>query len=267
MNKNKTIILILMLTLSSSLLFAQFSGGSGTEADPYKISSEKDFETLSELADLDSLDDFGVNVTWSYGKYFILTNNIQTKVPCPVSISLAYSFKGNFNGKNYRITLYGDIDPPALFSLISAGAKVSNIIVDGGCCVWGLNEKSAIENCINTTHFFNSKCWSTIVNSVIGYNAIVRNCMNTGSIIYTNEIPGEIVPKAGIIGHIANAYYLFTTIENCINYGCIITNGNPTGGILGLTPTQIANGSIPHIQNCVNVGVINATGPSGGITP
>ena len=78
MNKNKTIILILMLTLSSSLLFAQFSGGSGTEADPYKISSEEDKKTLAQLIRLDSLDDFGENVTWSYGKYFILYD-LKTK--------------------------------------------------------------------------------------------------------------------------------------------------------------------------------------------
>ena len=273
MNKNKTIILILMLALSSSLLFAQFSGGSGTEASPYRISSEEDLRTFSQLIRLDSLDDFGENVTWSYGKYFILTNNIKKYD----DFLLGY-FRGNFNGRNYKTTV-GQASSSFDFSsglfLWVYDCKISNLIVDiadfsdigyQASNIGVVNhayDGAIIENCINIAVFTRfASLAGGIAKTVFGNNAQIKNCMNIGKIKHTGIYSGNF-SYGGIVGGVEpNA---FCIIENCVNYGSIIeiNDGVYSNVAIGGIAGRSGGG---QIRNCVNIGFMFTNyGQIGGI--
>lgn len=81
-----------------------------------------------------------------------------------------------------------------------------------------------------------------------GSKAQIKSCINTGSIIHTAVDMGYN-QIGGIIGTSTNSI-----IENCINYGTIITNGDNyrIGGIIGADNNN-------QIQNCINVGIIIST--------
>lgn len=81
-----------------------FSGGSGTQADPYKISSQADLEQLAR--DVNSEGNEGNYDANRYkGKYFKLTNDIAlTGNWAPIGTSTFYVFAGNFDGDGHIIS-------------------------------------------------------------------------------------------------------------------------------------------------------------------
>ena len=115
MQNRYLIILFIVLKLSCSAVYAQYSGGSGTSGDPYQIA------TTDDLIDLSSS-----SSDWS--KYFVQTSNItfdedETSVDwngdgnlsdpngfSPIGNSTT-KFTGSYDGKGYRITnLYIDLN-------------------------------------------------------------------------------------------------------------------------------------------------------------
>ena len=71
-----------------------FSGGSGTQSDPYQISSQADLEQLAR--DVNG-GDFGGNNNY-IGKYFKLTKDIALTGELPtIGARREISFEGNLN--------------------------------------------------------------------------------------------------------------------------------------------------------------------------
>ena len=103
----KTAILILLALLTFTPM-AWAWNGTGTEADPYQISSTADWNTLATNVNNGSQ-------TYS-GKYFILmaditvTETISSGTPATmVGTSDSNSFRGTFDGNGHTITLnYND---------------------------------------------------------------------------------------------------------------------------------------------------------------
>ena len=103
----KTAILILLALLTFTPM-AWAWNGTGTEADPYQISSTADWNTLAANVNNGSQ-------TYS-GKYFILmaditvTETISSGTPATmVGTSDSNSFRGTFDGNGHTITLnYND---------------------------------------------------------------------------------------------------------------------------------------------------------------
>ena len=92
-NISMTIALLCMVVQTA---WAQFSGGSGTQADPYQISSVADWNTLA--TNVEAGDSYS-------GMYFTLTediDNIETMVG-----SEGKPFSGHFygNGKELKVSL------------------------------------------------------------------------------------------------------------------------------------------------------------------
>ena len=102
----KTAILILLALLTFTPM-AWAWNGTGTEADPYQISSTADWNTLATNVNNGSQ-------TYS-GKYFILmaditvTETISSGTPATmVGTSDSNSFRGTFDGNGHTITLNYD---------------------------------------------------------------------------------------------------------------------------------------------------------------
>ena len=96
MIKSKLLITI-TCALTASLGFSAlaFSGGDGTSANPYKISTSGDFIELAELSETETLE----------GKFFVQTSDIYFN---GASVSVAKKseipFMGSYNGMDYDIT-------------------------------------------------------------------------------------------------------------------------------------------------------------------
>ena len=173
---------------------SNFAGGSGTEADPYRIASEAQLRYLASSLNAD--------VDWS-GKYFKQTADITlTGEWLPIGWALngevngkktaiaAYPFRGNYDGGNFTISglTIGSKDAPAdqmasgLFGLTS-GEYSSNEQPDGTEQVVRLSNIHLRNIDINV-----ATRYETFTGGLVGsgqYGIYIDNCSVTGKISVT----------------------------------------------------------------------------------
>ena len=206
---------------------ATYSGGSGTELDPYQIATLTDLQTLSatpsdwgryfiQTADIDASATSGWNPDGSSGFYgWSPIGNSTTK------------FTGSYNGQGYFINdLYlnrPNSNMQALFGYAS-GATLENI---GVYDVYSSGQD--------------------YVSAIVGYAyySTISTCSSSGSIQCTWFSAG------GIVGQTENS-----TIENCYSFASISGRGS-NGGVIG----SMRYGSM---VNCYSTGVVVATQSGGG---
>ena len=244
---------ILFLFFSFSIVTAQtYSGGSGTENDPYLISSKADMEELA-------------NNYNSEGKYYLLTNNITEAVTTVIGY-----FQGVFDGGGncINVNISNNGGAAGVFSTLY-GATVKNLKVNGnistssniesysaGIC--GIAYNAIITNCSNTGRVSSTSSYSfPYSGGICGYaknNTIITNCSNTGVISTSTSTPNLNSYSGGICG-----YTEYTSITNCSNAGNISSyssnssvNSAYAGGICG----QVGYSST--ITNCSNKGDISS---------
>jgi len=98
MNKVKLFLAMLAFTgLSASLTAQTYSGGIGTETDPYRISSRADMEALATAVN---------GGTTQSGRHFLLTQDITEAVTTIVGNSNSRSFSGIFDGGWHEVNAY-----------------------------------------------------------------------------------------------------------------------------------------------------------------
>lgn len=201
------------------------------------------------------------------------------------------SFAGTFDGQGHLIInldLHATVKDTGLFGY-SGGITIRNIVIDPtssfttthrssalnthiagiiGYC-HGRTSKCAIENSVNMASFEYIESLSRATQLQIGgivakiesinMGAILKNCVNYGSIKYTGGDVGGL-QIAGIVGSIESEdvrdkEIKLCRIVNCLNSGTVTHGGftsNPAkvGGIIGY-------GYQVEVLNCVNTGKIN----------
>ena len=219
----------------------KFSGGTGTETDPYIIKDATDFIQLAT----------DVNGGTSYeGTYF----KVSDEVTEPIALStgdgfapigkVSNYFRGTFDGNEKTVALDLDLSTSlyvGLFGYCGSGSVIKNVTttgtVKGKSYVGGIagNANGKIINCHNGADVTGSNIY---VGGISGSNnKYVINCSNSGA-VNGKEYVG------GIIGGMSTAYVI-----NCLNTGSV-TGKNYTGGIAGDAWTD-------EITNCVNNGKVN----------
>lgn len=204
---------------------ATFSGGLGTEKDPYRIS------TAAQLAYLS----LSVTNGASYkGKYIVLEADIDLagKLWTPIG-SMSAPFEGTFNGGFHKISNINvnqtAVSYTGLFGYNTG--EIRNLILDSGTVsgyrytggIVGYNS-GKLRNLDNGAAVSGSYCTAGIV----GYSSgEIRGCSNRGRVLGTDY-------TAGIVG-----YNYFGTQDNLISSGTI--------------------------QDCYNTGYISGMNYSGGI--
>lgn len=199
----KKLFTFLISLLIINFSFGQFSGGNGSIASPYEISTLNDLKLLSDSPQY-----------WS--KSFIQTQDIdatQTKdwnngsgfLPIGRPTDLAPYFWGRYDGKRYAIkNLYinnQDLDYTGFFSYTFCSSSAFDI--------QGIDLVNA------------DITGKAVVGGVVGLNyAYTKNCSVTGKIKGLNYVGGI----AGI------QYY---SVNNSFSY-CQITGTNVIGGIVGI---------------------------------
>jgi len=232
-----------------------YSGGSGTVADPYLISSKADMEALSTA----------VNAGNGYsGKYFLLTRDITDGITTIIGSNSAYPFRGIFDGGGHEVNvnintttilcvgIFGSVSNATIINLgvagnINAVYNVDKNEVDaGGICGYVI-ASTTISNCYNKGNILLSAglCAGT-TGGICGWAdkaTSITNCYNTGNISAT----AGNAASGGICGDATS------TIADCYNTGYISASSATSyvGGICGL-------GSV--ITDCYNAGNISSKG-------
>ena len=272
-------LLVAFLAIAGNAVWGQtFSGGSGTEIDPYLISSSDDLKSLAE----------SVNSGELYkGVYFELTQNIDlegneenqwTPIGFYSTDSKNKSFCGIFDGKDNVISgLYisnseDDIWTYGLFGY-TENAKIKNITVKG-CIkakgmIGGISANSHGGEFINCHNEVNINAEGNqlgqYIAGICGTAQIcnIEKCSNKGDICLSAsniKLPEITMAETSIcIGGICG--YMVgdddnRAIKNSYNEGDITVNGSNNegqffiGGIFGHV-------SVVNLENCYNQGNIN----------
>ncbi|MDL2247189.1 T9SS type A sorting domain-containing protein [Bacteroides sp. OttesenSCG-928-J23] len=212
MKKGRLLAIACLLVSISS--FAQtYSGGSGTESDPYLISSKEDME---ELAEYD-----GSNTS---GKYYLLTRNITEEITTSID-----DFYGTFDGGGHNINInVSDSWNAGAFGVFryTSGATIKNLSVTGsiyssfwfyynysycgGIC--GKSSNTTITNCVASVSL---SCNNHInyVGGICGYmteHSRIKNCLALNPSIYSGNQGAKRIADIDNTSSIENCYALAT---------------------------------------------------------
>jgi len=219
--------------------FAQtFSGGSGTQADPYKISKPED---LVELSNFTNVNKGAATV----GQYFILTNNINMAgisnfVPIGIEENMnTHHFRGNFDGKRFSIKnlTINDTAASTLYIALfgkTKGATIANIILDKASFTYAgssnptiaafvatSNDSLYMDNCIALNCKLKGGSISGFMGSASAMGWVrIHNCQVINATMEGSSING-------FIGSIVNSKSLIS--NSSVRYSTLIGSGTMSG--------------------------------------
>ena len=291
----KTFLPALILLMLTHTLAAQFGGGEGTEANPYRIATA---QHLTELSN-------DVNGGTLYGnKYFVLTNDIDftnydgngnnyfgTGSPgynngegwIPIGNTVR-RFWGKLDGRNHTIKgLYinRNSDYQGLFGAIESSVKnliLLNVDIRGGSFCAGISPRVYQNGSVTNCH---------VTGSVKGVSTVggIAGAVSTNAIISRTSFKGRI-EGTGTMGGISGSMSEDGLIEWCRTNVEIIGSGDYIGGIIGnsyrgLIKTSYSSGSISTseksaggvagliqggiIENCYSLASVSAGNNAGGL--
>ena len=247
-----------------------FSGGSGTEADPYLISNKSDLEALSKVINSEDAD-----VAYK-SAYYYQTNDISLNNEAWAPIGIQWNgsdykskliFSGSYDGGGYSVTglnVIGAYMFSGLFGRIGSSdygsAIVKNLHVEGNVSPEGTGstdtsygggicgesgEGSTISSCSFSGTLSMKASSNAVAGGIVGKlyrNTNVKNCYFNGTISNNAEHS-----CSGIVGR-ANLTYGNCIIQNCYATGNMNSNGSTfAAAILG--GCAVENSSI-DIKNC-----------------
>lgn len=208
--------------------------GSGTEEDPWLISTAQDLTWLS----------LNVNNNISYeGRYFALAQNIDMGSQLWTPIGHTKAFNGTFDGQNnsvYNLYItgfqnagfFGFLGSSGVVKNLGVGGNLSGGVADGITCIGGVASMS--RGTIVSCAFAGSVTVSGNVNyagGIVGYNegtGQVKGCSSTGTITAKD---GSQNYAGGILGMNYQG-----TLGISRNKGAVTASGGDTncaGGIVG----------------------------------
>ena len=256
--------------------------GSGTEGDPYLISTPQELARLSYLAnsgdtsirtsyfrqtaDLDMSEHIWVPISSTFCGYYdggnFIISGLQTQASESNQGLFGYIQQGTI--KNVVVinsNILGDQNVGGIVGQIFRGSgdvTISNCYFEGKVSgnynvggIVGQNYACTIENCCN----FGNITGGSRVGGILGYvnfnSSKITNCYNKGNVSGANYV-------AGICG-----YLISSDVKNCFNRGNINASGNCVAGIVAST----ANGYGPSgIYSSYNTGIVQGGGDNiGGI--
>ena len=280
-----------------------FAGGTGTEDDPYLISTPQQLAYLSYLVNNSSTNSQYASLYYEQTADIDLSAYYWSGIGLFIDYNEYYVFSGDYNGNDYIISglyIYSEQDGGiveesgyGLFSLVEGNSsahpsKIHNIkLVSGNLIVLGYYQNCGgivgagryvhIFNCTNRIDIINTQaCAGGIVGSV--WYGEIYNCFNSGNISTRDSYGGGIVGM--LSGNLSNCYNVGSVtsseraggivgqvsdclITNCYNTGTIRQSFSGTYSSVG--GIAGTGGSINGIFNCFNLGILGTSNYTGGI--
>ena len=225
--------------------------GSGTEADPYVITTEAGLNDLATNVN---------NGTVYNDTYFKLGASITVTNWTPIGQKGSNNkFAGTFDGNGQTVTI-NNINSSlgsafggyAGFFGAVKGATIKNLTVAGtisGSDVAGvvarLDGASKVINCINKANVTGTSKAAGITVKIDGDNVVIEGCTNYGE-IKSDTVNGA----AGIVVYAQGANF---TINGCTN------KGNISGPFVGGVVFNVSDSGSGIVENCVNNGSVHST--------
>ena len=279
-----------LVTTANSSLFAQaptYSGGTGTQADPFMISTPQDLLALSITE---------AEEHWVENTYFKLTNDIDMDgITGMLSIGYEYKvdgvtqiaqFKGKFDGNYHVIHNLSITESRSANVLVGHGlfgstlrAEVKNlglvnpyikVVAERVGAILGNAAQTTMENCFIMGGSIEGQ---TKVGGIMGkpnWGTIVKNCFSSV------EIRARYIKNAGIFGDIDNVTET-CLFENLVFYGGFGTSelwgnetqGNPGfgfkasgAGYIHIEDTEVTKNIYTIIQGTPDYSTVNVKLPS-----
>ena len=262
-------MLALLWTVAPAAAAAEFSGGKGTQKDPYLISSANDLWDLAKKINNEK-------TNAEYGKaHYRLTKDIDLggmKKWTPIGITIVYKdefwFEGVFDGNghtiegirlNYKDPLIGSKNSAfGLFGNLRGTVKDltvsdSDIRADGSASInvaaIAANVRSgSVLNCHTTSSVKVSSSYKAggICGSM-DRKSTISGCTN-GAAVFSSGTVGD---AAGVVN------FAYCPVENCTNNGTVSA---PSGSAAGVVLTANAG-----VADCVNNGTVTSEDDAAGI--
>ena len=253
--KKKLLSLLLALCLVMALVpmtaFAEetpsFGGGTGTQEDPWLITSQEDLIALAEFlnsGNAGTFDTENAGVGNCHGYYFKQTADIDlTGVSWePIGYSGSYYFAGNYDGDGHSITnavSTGKVDPDGfatagIFGWVAFGSvenlhvKNANFVATGqnnysyvggiaGVCYGSSIKNCSVENSsLESRRNNNNNCAGSIVG--YSYNGIFEKCAAENNRVTSMAYAGGFVGEQADEKNVGKS-----TFTNCYTANCTVT--------------------------------------------
>ena len=282
--KKKLLSLLLALCLVMALVpmtaFAEeapsFGGGTGTQEDPWLITSKEDLIALAVFLNsgkAETFDTEAAGIGNCYGYYFKQTADIDlTGVSWePIGYSGSYYFAGNYDGDGHSITnavSTGKVDPDGfatagIFGWVAFGSVVNLHVKNANFVATGQNNYSyvggiagvcygsSIKNCsvVNSSLESKRNNNNNCAGSIVGYSTggTFEKCAAENNQVKTMAYGG------GFVGEVDDGYGAGnSTFTNCYVANCIVIS--ETDDVQG---TSFAGGFVGEmtdsaltVQNC-----------------
>lgn len=250
-----------MISASADSTAPTFSGGDGTEQNPYIITSAQDMIDLSNA--VAGGEEYG-------GKYFKAESDSEIELTTeggfnPIG-NYYNAFRGNFDGGNVKFNLnltggdflglFGCVNrvqetgTPAVIKNVITKGTVKGTESDSDSCVAGVVGRvigAKITDCRNEATIEADYGVGGIVGDIVEIAGEVYNCVNAGEVKAVGQ-------SGGVVGR---AYDDAHAIVNCVNGGDVTVTGRggaEAGGIVGVLDISSAK-----VENCVNGGTVSCT--------
>ena len=243
--------------------------GSGTEDDPYLISSAQELAGLAYMTNISTSTTYNNNDV-----YYLQTADIDVSAywwdAIGTSTSSTYYFQGHYDGDGHTVSgiftpagsnlnysyqgLFGFVYGSSTNRLEISNVGVINSNIQGYKYVAGIAggaQFTNITNCYNTGSVTGS---SQYIGGVVGYNtnSTVSNSYNTGDV--TSTYTGTYGYVGGVVGQNS-----LSTVSNSYNTG-IVTGSSSVGGVVGRN-----EGGSSTVTNCYNTGTVTGSSSVGGV--
>lgn len=247
------------IAVSFALLFTAgafgvgaFSGGDGSQAQPYEIAVKADLAELATLSESDSLD----------GKYFVQTADISLgNDTVTVAENANYPFMGSYDGMGWVISdavLSGSGDGSGLF-IYTKDAEISNITIsDAVLCSatasGGIVARADGNTVISDCSFEGTATLSESGVLAVNIGGIVGKLGGEAEVIRCSSVMSAAVEKSPFIAYIGGIVGNNNgKISQCINSSALSANsGNYLASIGG-----IAGENCGIIEGCVSDGSVS----------
>ena len=227
----------------SSKYFGEDLTGGGTSDDPYLIQNAQDFEVFVDLLNENSEE---------RDKYFKIEktndNNGLLNVEYCSAINSNVVFTGKLDGG--MVTLSGLRHP--LFSTVSTGATIKNVILDNVSISGGTNVGAICGEATGNARIYN--CGVLATNSTVttdedGYT-VITSCSST-------------ITGTGYVGGIVGLLDGSSRVINCFSYANV-SGGSYVGGIVGYNNVATTASNLKTmVMNCMYYGEVSG----GSIAP
>ncbi len=214
----KILRVVLIVVLMVSVRVGAYSGGDGTEGDPYQIGTSTDWEML-------------MDTPADWGKHFVLISDVDLDgIPMIPVGNILTRFTGVIDGAGYRIRNaaieWPEADYVGLFGYVSGG-RIANLRLVNACIrghnavggLVGLNSGEIVSCCVSGDIVGNF-----YIGGLTGNN-------NRGSIRYscsTADVSGN-----SYLGGLAGRNDYTSTITACFATGDVSATNHHAGGLTG----------------------------------